>query len=281
MQLTKLQPVEQDRFNVLEKACIEGRNVFYIVGMALTEIKQRRFYEAKGFKKFEEYAESIGYTKRHCNQLIIDVDAINSLPPALRELVKSASAARELARIPASLRAAVVEAASEGKKKAATHTAIKKHSPPPPRPKPKAKGSSTPPPRSKASAKGSKQAAATLQAGPKDETGLAIPEECKALWDRGVDAQELLTYMRAVVMKLEQYRNTKDKLFVECDFQGTITHLENAIIDIKRAKPYAICPTCNGKLAEECSTCRERGFVSEFYWKNFVPEETRKLRGVA
>lgn len=282
-----LDPIKQKRFETLEKICEAGRAVFFIVGRALEEIKREKFYETKGFKNFGDYCESIGFTKRHGNQLIIESGVVDELPEALRKLVQSERAARELMRLPPALRVEVVKLASDDGKKPVGSAEIKKATPKsvaPQRPattKPK----SSPPSRPKQS-ENSKPVIT-------DGTGLVIPEDVLAFWNRTSEAVELLTYISSVRTKLKSAQEKSDPLFRELDFTDDLAKLNQVWEDLKRAKPFAICPTCNGivtSLSEwikagnksdtfrHCVTCKGRGFVSEFYWFNNVTEEVRNLR---
>lgn len=273
--IAKLNDEQQQRFDALEAVCANGRVVFFMVGMALDEIKAQKYYEAKGFADFGAYCESIGFTRRHCNQMIIDAKVVAELPENLRALVTSARAAKELGNIPKQLRLAVVVEATKGGEKKITAGDVRKASPastPPPR---KPKPSSTPPPRRG----GGKPAAKPAEKLPKDSTGVEIPREIVVAYNRGHEAVELLTYLSSVRSALKKARDESDKLFTEVDFTDCIAKLDQVHADVSRAKPYAVCPTCAGKIVEGCLSCKDRGFVSEFYWKTFVPEEIRKLRG--
>lgn len=271
--LTKiLKPAEQARFELLEKVCIEGRVVFYMVGNSLTEIKEKRFFVARGFETFEEYAESIGYSKRYCNQLILDAAVLKSLPENLRELIKSERAARELAKIPEPLRGQVAVKATAGGTKPATAASVKKSSPPP---RATVAKKIAPPARKPAAAKPGKAPAPKLQL---DETGVEIPPDVQPLWDRGHEAHELMMYCQATISKLENFREAKDPLFTEVDFNNDIANLKTVVTDLKRGIPFAVCPSCSGKMKDGCTSCKGRGFVSKFYWTQCVPEETRQLR---
>jgi hypothetical protein len=274
MKQVTLQTPEQARFELLEKVCIEGRAVFYIVGSALGEIKEREFWKINGSKTFDEYARSIGYSARHCNQMILDAEAVKSLPESLRKLVQSEKAARELAKLPEVLREAVLIDATDGGKKPATKAAIAKSSPPPRRPAaPAALPSSSSPPKR---AKGERKAAVEL---PKDATGLEIPSELLPLWERGGEIQELLTFISAVRSKVKKSQEISDAIWVGVNFGSLTSSLNQAYEDLKVAKPHAVCPTCQGKIPKGCLACKGLGFVSEFYWNTCVPQEVKDMRG--
>jgi hypothetical protein len=132
-----------------------------------------------------------------------------------------------------------------------------------------------------------------------DATGIPVPEEIIPAWDMAMEignslfrgANELRTRI-----KVAQDRN--EPSFRELDFTGTIAHLDNAISDLRRLKPYAVCPDCNGVMTHgkasvikggissentlahaACPSCKGRGFVSEFYWTHAVPEEIKITTG--
>jgi hypothetical protein len=60
-----------------------------------------------------------------------------------------------------------------------------------------------------------------------------------------------------------------------------LTSLDKAYAAIGLAMPYAVCPTCQGQNADRCTVCQERGMVSEFFYKNCVPSDVRKIRETA
>ena len=180
--------IQQQRLELLEKICVDGRAVFFMVGCALEEIKRDELYKLRGFEKFGDYAESIGYTRRHCDQLIIDVEVVKDLPENLRVLIQSERAARELGTIPKALRLAVIQAASAGGTKPVNRKEVKKFAPPkPPASKPAPPKSSKPAP---------KPPKANVI---KDGTGMEVPKEILPLWNRMPEAQELLTYVASVI----------------------------------------------------------------------------------
>jgi len=262
---------------LLEKSCKEGRLIFYTVGMALGEIRDRKLYMLKGFKTYEDYCESIGFARRYCNQLIMDAETVASLPENLRKLVTSGVIARELSKLPASLRDGVlIEAAkSVTPKRPLSGAAIKKHSPtPPPRPATKPIAAATPPASSaKPPAKIKPKAPEVL-----DGTGLEVPVEIQDLWNRGHEVQELLTYLSAVRSRLKKSHEARDVLYIEVNFIDVQSKLNQAYEDIKTAIPFAVCPICSGKTSRDCMACKGRGMVSKFYWDNCVAEEFKQLR---
>jgi hypothetical protein len=266
--ITHFTEVEKERFTLLDKACKEGRDVFFLVGISLGEIRDNKLYMIEGFKSFADYAEDRGFTRRYCDQLIFGSAAVKTLPPKLRDLVKNDSAARALARIPEKLRPAVVAAASGDGKKKVTAAEIKKITPS----LPTKKKAPTMPTRKK------------KQPEPEpekfyDETGVEIPDECLASWLRAKEgSSEILSPVFELLESMRKKSEIQDIIYTEVDFNGSIAALASMRKDLARVRPYAICHSCNGKTPKDCPTCKGRGFVSKFYWETLVPVEFRKMR---
>lgn len=283
----KLQPNDRQRFDALKQTVNDGMAICFIVGAALREIKDRKFYLADGHKTFEEFANAEwGWTKRYANQLIVDADAINSLPPPMRKLITSHRAAAELAKIPETLRAEVVKVAvgdSDGEPVSAAK--VRAACPPiPPRASQKPPEAKSAPPPTRPAPKSSPNGQPERgKPGPKpevptDSTGLPIPAESLDLWRKAEDAQSLVTYIGGVISRLEDYKDGGHELFVEVDFVDDIAKLKNVREDLRRAIPYAVCSECNGVQPKGCAMCKGRGFFSRFIWDNVVPDEIKSMR---
>lgn len=267
--MTHFTQIEKDRFTLLDMACKQGRDVFFITAMALGEIREHKLYLIEGFKTFADYAEDRGFTRRHCDQLILGGAAVKTLPPKLRDLVKNDSAARALAKIPETLRPAVVNAASDDGKKKVTAADIKRVAPALPKKKkappiPKRKPKPEPEPEDEKL---------------RDETGLEVPEETLSNWLRAKEyLRETLTQVFKAYKSLRMKQELGDVIYAEIDFNGDISNLRSTHSDLARVLPYAVCHTCNGKTPKDCPTCKSRGYVSKFFWETLVPEEIRKMR---
>ena len=160
----------------------------------------------------------------------------------------------------------------------------KSYKSPPQRPNKASGGLSSPPPR-----KSNQQAATEVC----DDTGVPIPEEVIGFWDRNKEVQELLSHITSVRSALRKAQDVNDPLFREVDFTDCLAHLNQAYLDVNRAKSYAVCPDCSGiaptltdhikaggkkESFKHCTACKGRGFVSQFYWEHCVPVEIRNLR---
>jgi hypothetical protein len=67
-------------------------------------------------------------------------------------------------------------------------------------------------------------------------------------------------------------------LFAEVNYSSALSQLDQAWTDIKTAKPFAVCPTCQGQLPDKCTICRGRGLISEHRWNTCVTREDKEFR---
>jgi len=111
-----------------------------------------------------------------------------------------------------------------------------------------------------------------------DGTGHPIPTQLIPLWQRTGEVQEMLTVLSRVKGALRTAQENKDKLFNEVNFSSALSQLDQAWYDIKTAKPFAVCPVCQGQLPDKCTLCRGRGLISEHRWNTCVPREDKEFR---
>jgi len=111
-----------------------------------------------------------------------------------------------------------------------------------------------------------------------DVTGWPIPTQLIPLWQRADEVQEMLTTLSRVRGALRTAQENKDKLFAEVNFSSALSQLDQAWTDIKTGKPFAVCPTCQGQLPDQCTLCRGRGFISEHRWNTCVTREDKEFR---
>lgn len=219
-------------------------------GMALREIRDRKLWlEEAG--SFQEFCESNwGVSKQRAYQLIDSADVVESLPAESQPLVDSERSARELKRVEPERREAVVQAAASNGP--VTSQSIRE-------------AAKSEPPKAEY-----------------DRTGFIIPAPSPALetWHRVDEIQEMLSALVRIKSAVGQAtdKGSTDKAFSEVNHTSFIADISSAYSLLKVALPYAVCPTCHGRVLSECKTCGDRGMVSEFYWKHKVPEETKQLR---
>jgi predicted RNA-binding Zn-ribbon protein involved in translation (DUF1610 family) len=111
----------------------------------------------------------------------------------------------------------------------------------------------------------------------KDKTGYEIPPTLETDWKAAEQFQNMLTTLQRVKLYVEKAVNDNDLIFREIG-QDTYIDISNAITSLKRVLPFAVCPTCQGRIRERCTTCRQRGFISKFIWDVCVPLETKQIR---
>jgi uncharacterized ParB-like nuclease family protein len=111
-----------------------------------------------------------------------------------------------------------------------------------------------------------------------DATGWPIPTQLIPLWQRSGEVQEMLTTLSRVKGVLRSAQDNRDKLFAEVNFSSALSQLDQAWTDVKTAKPFAVCPTCQGQLPDQCTLCRGRGFISEHRWNTCVTREDKEFR---
>ena len=256
---------DSQRLAELEKLIAKGKQTFVEVGLALAEIRDLRLYKRE-FGGFREYCEKKwGWNKSYAYYMIDSAEVVKALPGKVSTFVDNEATARELRKAPAEQRAGIVEAVvAEGK--GVTAAAIKRHLPPPPVQPSGAQGTVRPtvppPPPSQVL----------------DGTGWPIPTQLIPLWQRSDEAQEMLTTLSRVKGALRTAQETKDKLFSEVLFSSALSQLDQAWTDIKTAKPFAVCPTCQGQIPEKCRMCHGRGLISEFRWNTCVTREDKEFR---
>ena len=257
---------DDQRLAELEKTIARGKKTFVEVGLALAEIRDLRLYRRE-YAGFEAYCrEKWGWSKPYCTQLITAAAVVEALPASKQVAIATESQARELAKAAPGERAGIVQAiVDEGK--TVTAAAIKRHLPPPPtargdaRPTSPPVASPAPPP------------AAVL-----DATGWPIPTQLIPLWLRSDDVQEMLTTLSRVKGALRTAQENKDKLFTEVNFSSALSHLDQVWADVKTAKPFAVCPACQGQVPDQCTLCRGRGLLSEHRWNTCVTREDKEFR---
>jgi hypothetical protein len=111
-----------------------------------------------------------------------------------------------------------------------------------------------------------------------DGTGWPIPTQLIPLWQRVDEVQEMLTALSRVKGALRSAQENRDTLFAEVNFSSALSQLDQAWTDIKTAKPFAVCPTCQGQLPDKCTLCKGRGLISEHRWNTCVTREDKEFR---
>lgn len=223
-------------------------------GRALKEIRDRELWKEEKSESFQQFCiDNWGVSKQRAYQLIDTAKIVEALPPEQSTAVDSERAARELKKVPEAERAEVVKRAQEA-------------------------GPVTGP----AITKAAKQVKASAIY---DRTGFEIPQPspASATWLRMDEIQEMLTALSKIKTRVERGCSpgdpkNADPVYTEINFSAFTNDLQSTYSLLKVALPYAVCPTCQGRVLSPCTTCLGRGMVSEFYWKHKVPEKTKEIR---
>ena len=274
---------EDERLGELEKVIAKGQKTFVEVGLALAEIRDLRLYKRE-YSNFAEYCQKRwGWEKRYTNYVIAGAEAVRSLPEKVGTMVPTERAGRELAKVAPEQRAGIVQAiADEGKP--VTAAEIKRRIPPPP--VMRGGGSATGNLEHRTGKSGEPADRNVCPTPPPpaavvDCTGHPVPTQLIPLWQRADEVQELLTILSRVKGALRTAQENRDKLFAEVNFSSALSQLDQAWTDIKTAKPFAVCPTCQGQLPDHCTLCRGRGLISEHRWNTCVTREDKEFRSRA
>jgi hypothetical protein len=293
---------DDERLAELEKVIAKGRKTFVEVGRALAEIRDTRLYRRE-YSGFEEYCQKKwGWTRQRAYQLMDAAEVQMSTAVD----ISSERAARELGRVPTEQRAQIVQAiAAEGQP--VTAPAVKRHLPPPPmrrrapggepaqipavdgEPLTQNVGTAVPTFGEGSNGTAGEEASTTTAPPPPppppgqvlDATGWPIPTQLIPLWQRAGEVQEWLTVLSRLKGVLRSAQENRDMLFAEVQFSSALSQAEQLWTDMKTAKPFAVCPTCQGQVPDKCTLCRGRGLISEFRWNTCVTREDKEFRARA
>jgi hypothetical protein len=110
-----------------------------------------------------------------------------------------------------------------------------------------------------------------------DKTGHPVPAGILPDWRHAETFQPLLTDISRIKVAVERGIREQDLAFREVS-NTLVAELASAYAQLKQLLPYAVCPTCQGHARDRCRLCKGRGYVSEFAWRQYVPEETKEIR---
>lgn len=111
-----------------------------------------------------------------------------------------------------------------------------------------------------------------------DRTGLPVPHDLVALWNRGVEVQKFLTQISEMRGTLRAAQEARDELWGGLSYSGALAELGKAYTALECAKPYAVCVKCQGKLRKSCVYCKGRGLISQYAWDTSVTREEKAMR---
>ena len=235
----KLTTQESEALRRNESIIQAGKNTFVAVGIALTDIRERKLYR-QDYSSFEMYCQQRwGWSRQRASQMIQAAVVVQALPEKVSTMVDSERAARQIAKVPAEKREAVVKkAAAKGK---VTGKTIKE--------------------------------AAEAEVLVKDADGVEVPQRLIPLWLRGREIAEVLWTLSKVKGALKVAQEQDDPLWRQVNFSAVIGDLQKAWTGIQVAKPYAVCPQCQGHPeVSKCRLCLGTGIIGKFRYQT-VPKE--------
>lgn len=237
--LTKL---ESRSLSEYEEIIRNGKESFIKVGQALLNVRDGRLFR-DSYVTFEDYCQKKwGFNRTRGQQLI--QAAITIAETDGGEAITNERQAREIAKVPKEKRGEVLSRA--GASGVPTAASISK-------------------------------AAATKDPIELDKEGRAIPPKALAFWHRSDEVQELLTGFSRIINVVKKAQAAGDPMYAEMNFANTISKMEEAWQDLKRALPYVVCTTCQGHVLSPCQFCHNRGLISKFAWDHQTPTEIKNM----
>lgn len=213
------------------------------LGEALTRIREKKLYRCAGMT-FKEYVwDRLQLKEAHAYRLLDAYEVKNS---PIGEFLVNEGQARELVRVPAAARPAVMAEVS-GSGKVVTAQAIKQ------------------------AAKRIVEPQAPIEV---DAVGKPIPAGLLDSWHRALEiAREGHRSVTALRSSFRTADESDDPVFNEVNISSILSSLGGVYTGFSKIKPHAVCHTCQGLRSSKCAACRGRGFVSKDFWDHCVPIE--------
>ena len=149
--------------------------------------------------------------------------------------------------------------------------------PPPPVRDQKPPSTPPPPPPNRTGRDGKSYQPAPKTKGPVDGIGREIPEGIMAAWSQAAAMQTHLTAISRLRGEIRRAQEGQAAIFAEVQCNLVHAELDNLFTHLSVVIPYAVCPTCQGKIPQGCRLCKERGYISEHRWKTAVPQHTKDV----
>ena len=108
---------------------------------------------------------------------------------------------------------------------------------------------------------------------PVDERGKHIPEDLLPVWNRRQEMQDAATAISRVRVVIQKAQDGNDPLWGEINYSSILIKLSGAFAEITGAKPWCVCPMCQGI---GCRACKERGLLGQYRYDNAISEEFKR-----
>ncbi len=240
---------EKERLRKLE---IIIENPGLAIGYALLEIREKRLYRGS-FATFEAYCQRRwNFTRVRAHQYIDAARTVKELPEECKPLVNSERQVRALTEVPPDVRAEVLTQVSQtGKVTAKRITEAAKAVV------------------QKITRKKPEQF--------KDKIGCPIPDDVLKDWREAESFDDLLKQVQRIKLRVSKALDDDELAFCEIT-NSTVADLHNAWSALQGLIPYAVCASCEGHNRENCTLCKQRGYLSKFAYEHFVSKKARELR---
>lgn len=255
---SSLSAQEAKRYAACKQQITDGLQTCFDTGVALIEIRDGKLYRDE-FDTFGDFCQQAYQIGRSYAYRLIESAEIKMSP--IGDKIQNEAQARALASVPEPLRPKVIKLAEKSGDltAAAISVAAEKVE------------KQTPPPPNKSEIKEAVQL---------DRTGLPIPSGCVALWNRAGEVQKFLTQIGDMRGTLRTAQEDKDLLWGGLSYSAALAELGKVYTTLECAKPYAVCPKCQGKLPKTCTCCNGRGLISQYKWDTAITREEKKMRAM-
>jgi hypothetical protein len=246
----KLTTNEAAQLKRCETIIQSSKSAAYAFAEALREIRDSRLYR-QDYSSFDAYlAERWKITRGRANQEIRRMETMKALPESVSSMVTNERTAREVAKVPKEQREAVIKrAAAKGK---VTGKTIRE------------------------ALKSEKESVEEFVL--HDSDGVEVPKKLRELWLRGGEMAEVLNQLSKIKSILKQAQENDDPLWRHVVHAAAAADLSRVWTSISGAKPYAVCPQCQGHPeVQKCGLCLNTGIIGRFKYKA-VDEKLLALR---
>ena len=104
-----------------------------------------------------------------------------------------------------------------------------------------------------------------------DTFGNIIPENLIPMWESRFEVVHVAEALRTQFEEIKKASSQKTSCWSGLNFNSTLMHLENALMQVKGAIPHCVCPYCHGI---GCLACKCVGMMTKFQYDT-VPDDMK------
>jgi hypothetical protein len=256
----KLQKEAQPTEKAFNNAFNARKAIWDRMKAVLDKIQKGGYYKAK-YRTFEQYCQQeLGYSRSYVHrlrktiklndQLALENVAQNEIGQQNQEPLPERQA-RELAVVPETERAEVLEDAKKGNGKLSARKI-----------------------RESATKRKEKDEI------PKDREGCPIPSPAIPIWIRRDEVKPRLAFLAELRQWADDMQGSGDPLYAEIVFSALKLDIEAVESRLKLAVPYVVCSQCQGQAPQTCPMCKGRGMISKYRYHSIpaTPVEMKEMR---